>query len=79
MNNAMTILKPYFDLMADLKANGSVMVNERTGEKCWYQSGVHLRLDVSQYFPANTRKKVGIKGPAGELLLLAILKVHITL
>lgn len=68
MNQAKTIMKPYFGLMADLKTNGAVMVNERTGEKCWYQSGVHLKLDVSEYFPANTRKKVGIKGPAGELL-----------
>lgn len=28
MRNSMTIMKPYFDLMADLKANGAVMGNE---------------------------------------------------
>lgn len=61
-------MKPYFDLMADLRTNGAVIRNSRTGERCWFESGTHLRMDVSKYFPANTRKKVGIRGPAGELI-----------
>lgn len=66
--NKKSNMKPYFDLMSDLRNSGNVIVNARTGEKCWYKSGVHLEFDLSHGFPLNTRKKVGIKGPAGELL-----------
>lgn len=68
MATLQTNMKPYFQLMRELFESKNVIKNERTSERCWFKSGVHLSFDMADGFPANTRKKVGIKGPSGELL-----------
>lgn len=79
MSNTNNLMKPYFDLLAELRTNGKQLKNQRTGEICYYKSSAHLEFDGSKGFLANTRRKIGIedkddpskfrlRGPVGELL-----------
>lgn len=62
-------MKPYFDLMQSVKDTGFKSKNERTGEICTYLTGTQVKFDLRHgYFPANQRRKVGIKSALGELL-----------
>lgn len=56
-----SLMAPYFRLMEHLRDHGKVVVNKRTGEKCYYESSVQLVFDLSSgKFPANTRRKIGV-------------------
>lgn len=73
-----TLMKPYFNLLEELRTKGKVLTNQRTGEVCYYKSSAQLTFDGSAGFLANTRRKIGIedkdephkfrlRGPVGEL------------
>lgn len=56
-------MTPYFNLMRELRKHGKVLVNKRTGEKCYYKHGAHLEFDGSKGFLANTRRQIGKPDP----------------
>lgn len=57
------VMQPYFDLIEYLRNAGKVLVNQRTGEKCYYQSSAHLVFEGNRGFLANTRRQIGVPDP----------------
>lgn len=62
------VMKPYFDMIKNIKENGHQTLNERTGEICYFLPNQLLTFDTREGIPWNTRKKVGAANVRGEWL-----------
>ncbi|MGP1715572.1 MAG: thymidylate synthase [Methylophilus sp.] len=62
------VMKPYFALIKEVLEDGHQIVNERTGEVCYFIPNTLLSFDLREGTPWNTRKKVGHKNVRGECL-----------
>jgi thymidylate synthase len=63
MGIELPVMQPYFDLIDYLRRAGKEVVNQRTGERCYYVSSAHLEFEGHRGFLANTRRQLGSPHP----------------